>query len=425
MAPLVDDTVECCLDLLSRCGIGTADITAAHATRAPDDGVPPALLDEGLQPLCWELPGDGVATLLRWLVEEGKPFAAGDRLALLRTPGGALVRLSAPGRAGVLARTHAEPGERVRSLDWLATVGLAAVPRPAPAWDGATVTDRYTLSTPSEDTVRVGWSPDGRHLATSSNQSPVRIWDAATGRQARTVGGDRASLTLAWSPDGERFATSGTGPKVTVRSGGGEWLYDLEGHDGRVYATAWSPDGRFLATAGYDDTARVWDAAGGRELRVLHGHRTMVSSVAWSPDGTRLLTASYDNTARIWDPATGAHVDTLTGHDSAVSQAVWSPDGSRVATSSHDKTVRIWGASHQPEVLDGHGFGLYTLAWSPDGRHIAAGGIGGTSVWDAERGTHLGRIDGPQRVQSLAWSPDGQWLATAGDDHVRVRRLGP
>jgi WD40 repeat protein len=52
----------------------------------------------------------------------------------------------------------------------------------------------------------VDWAPDGRRLATCSNDRTVRIWDAATGTELIRLPCGERPQKLAFSPDGRRIA---------------------------------------------------------------------------------------------------------------------------------------------------------------------------------------------------------------------------
>ena len=106
---------------------------------------------------------------------------------------------------------------------------------------------------------------------------------------------------VAVSPDGRRVASaSDDGTARVVDAETGAVLAELRGHVGKVYAVAFSPDGTRLATGGDDATVRLHDAATGEELLVLRGHATYVFSLRFSPDGSTIASVSGDNTARLW-----------------------------------------------------------------------------------------------------------------------------
>jgi hypothetical protein len=114
------------------------------------------------------------------------------------------------------------------------------------------------------------------------------LHDAATASHARrTMQGHEGPVEgVSWSPDGKRLATASEDKTAQVWDiSDGRSVLTLRGHEAEVQSVAWSRDGSRLATASRDRTARVWDAADGRPLLTMRGHRGEVWSVAWSPDG--------------------------------------------------------------------------------------------------------------------------------------------
>jgi WD40 repeat protein/tRNA A-37 threonylcarbamoyl transferase component Bud32 len=277
---------------------------------------------------------------------------------------------------------------------------------------------RLTLSGHQGQLNSVAWSPDGRKLATTSNDRTAKVWDASTGRVLLTLRGEAAAFNAAWSPDGSKLATASNELAAMVWDAKtGRELSALRGHQNIVFGIAWSPDGSKLATASADQTAKVWQVGTGRELLTLRGHQNQILAVAWSPDGSKLATACVDHTAKVWDSSTGRELLTLRGHQSPVRSIAWSPDGSKLATASDDQTAKVWEAGTGVELLTLRG-GVYTVACSQDGHKLATASLDRTAtIWDSATGRQLQILRGHQGfIKSVAWSPDGSKLATASDD---------
>jgi WD40 repeat protein len=273
------------------------------------------------------------------------------------------------------------------------------------------------------DWVRaVAFSPDGRQIATASQDKTASIWDASTGREITRLRGHTDHVSgIAFSPDGRRVITASSDNSARIWDPvSGRELIALRGHYAGVRSAVFSPDGLQIVTASADKTARLWDARTGQIVRVFTGHTDRVTCAAFSPDGRRIVTASFDRTARIWTTATGQQGAVLRGHTDLLTCAEFSPDGRRVVTASYDKTARIWDADsgQQTLLLAGHASEVWSASFSPDGRRVVTASDDRTArVWDATAGRELSLLSGHRDLIEMArFSPDGRFVITAAND---------
>lgn len=219
----------------------------------------------------------------------------------------------------------------------------------ATIYDLATGTPRAPATVIDPKRFAVWWrgaiSPDGKWLALSDLATPhVLLWNVATGAAGPELAGHTGTVqNLAWSPDGRLLATPSNDKTVRVWDAAtGKSIRTLT-FELPMAAAAFSPDGRWLAVAGASGVFEVWDVTTWAKLRDFHGGtNSNYYSLAFNADGSRLVTGAGNNTATVWDPATGALLVELRGHVTPVTAVAFSPDGQQVISGDQSGEVRVW-----------------------------------------------------------------------------------
>ncbi|HZH91591.1 MAG TPA: caspase family protein [Pyrinomonadaceae bacterium] len=349
--------------------------------------------------------GAGALALMRWEAESGKQLSATSDAESLET---------------LEAAVFSADGKSVASSNGDKTIVLRDVSAPESA---------RILETRASSVYATAFSPNGKWFASGSKDNTVRLWETATGRELRNLGGNVAGnigpiTSVAFSADSRTLAAGGLsgGVKLWEATTGRE-LPALAGHAETVNAVAFGASG-VLASASNDRTIKLWDAASRRHLRTLEGHGGEVHALAFSADGARVASGSANGEIKIWNTADGAAAQTLVGHTALVRAVAFSPDAKTLASAGYDKTVRVWDAGGGQSVRTLNGADAFSsIAYNRDGLMLVAGNSRGEiKYWDAatgqERRTANAHTDA---TNALSFSRDGRWLLSGSEDgSVRV-----
>lgn len=332
----------------------------------------------------------------------------------------------------VYSAAYSPNGKTIATGSWDRTVQL---------WDTRTGKNIKTFKGYTYGIVSVAYSPDGKTIATRGNDNTIELWNARTGKHFKSLSGHEKSKTLyeghpdasinsfAYSPDGKTIVSGGGDKTVRLwNARTGENIRTLIGHTEAVRAVAYSPDGGTIVSASRDKTVRMWDANTGENIKTLSGHKDIIVTVAYSPDGNTIISGGWDGMLHRWDAQTGQPLKTFKlhtgvlhfprGHAGAITHTTYSPDGETIVTAGGDGTMQWWDAhtGENQKTFTEYVSGSRTITYSPDGKKIAVTAGGEVNLWNAS-GKHLKTLTGHKGyVAGITFSPDGDILVTGSSD---------
>ncbi|MGR3275330.1 nSTAND1 domain-containing NTPase [Acaryochloris marina NIES-2412] len=197
------------------------------------------------------------------------------------------------------------------------------------------------------------FSADSQQLV-SGHDKAIRVWDIHEGTVQRTLSGHTGKVnSLDFSPNGKTLASGSDDQTIRLWDAAtGKRVKTIQAHDGPVTSVDFGP--RYLASGSDDETVKLWQLDG-TPVKTLTGHGLAIAQVQFNSEGDILASASWDNTIKLWQD--GTLVQTLTGHQNGVMSLAFLPDQPILISGSPDQSVKAWQVDQGTllKTLDGLG----------------------------------------------------------------------
>ncbi|MFM8271871.1 MAG: WD40 repeat domain-containing protein, partial [Gemmata sp.] len=348
-----DDSVKL-WDTATGKAVAKLDAVALLIAPANDGSV---VLIEDAKCRVW-IPGTGAT---RDLPQKALPEGA-DPTALAVSPDSKSFAVAAGGKVHLI---DLQTGKAVRELNVPAAPGGNNGARPAPPQPAEGPVLRPT---------KLAYSPDGKWLAGSGQNTGVWLWELRTGRRVRTYHAAGSTPDFAFSPDVTRLLVAGD--RLCLYPLDAE--EEVDGFKGPenlpVLAVRFSADGKLIRALQPDGSVLPLDAATGDERDPVEPpDMNLRPPGALAPGGTMAAAVDQTGGIRVWDARTGKGPDVQ--RLPALLDATFGADGKTVT--ALDQTNRLHtfdpGTGAAGKVLDLElGDDTLPTVWDARSRRLAA-----------------------------------------------------
>ncbi len=369
------------------------------------------------------LPVGAKARLGKGRIHQLKSFPDGKRLAAATSIGIWIYDVET-GEALDLLIGHTAPVKSIAFSPNGKTLATGSEDNTIRLWDTQTYTLKATCIGHEKEVNLLAFSPDSKMLASTSQDMKMRLWDVQTGKSLQTITecGAEDMTAITYIPDGAMFLTYRHDDSFE------KYIEFWDGQTGEFLRSvlietdlkeaAFSADCKILAVVGETSPPlQFWDVESGELLKSAEKCDERYDSIEFSPDGHSVVTGGSWDSVSIWDVSTAERLKSI-ARGKPINSVAYSPDGKTLASGIDDGTILFWDVSTGKlrNTIAGHTDSqIFSAAFSPDGSILTCGGESKIQWWNPQTGEHLKTIKEPYcSVYTIEYSPDVDIFTTGG-----------
>ncbi|XP_030607193.1 telomerase protein component 1 [Archocentrus centrarchus] len=198
------------------------------------------------------------------------------------------------------------------------------------------------LSTfPSEPTSLV-MSPDNQMMVVGTKQGTLHFIHMQTGQEVKSLMSSCDGISsCVFLKDGHLATTSFDGQIEVWDTGNGCRTALIDGHTNTITASDVTADKKYLATVSLDFMLKVWSSNKGNEVASMLV-RCPMNCVTFDPEGHLLAAGCWNGNVIMWNWLQNKKLTSLCGHTRSVHSLSFSPHSSMLCSGSVSGEVRVW-----------------------------------------------------------------------------------
>ena len=272
----------------------------------------------------------------------------------------------------------------------------------------------------------IQFKPESNCLVSGSADNTIRVWDLTSGIELHKKKANRAITSIGFYKDENQIFGVFSLQDPLLR------IWDFKEDKFSFKFPPAPSDINCLAVmkngskcfGGTDKKISVYDLHDFEMLDAIEGHDKPVKALVISDISNKLFSGGMDNLIKIWDLEDNTLIATLRGHSMGINDLVVNDEGSNLFSASKDKTICMWDIQNKKKlsVFEGSEGPVESLLLTSNQKTLYSCSNekeknNNIRAWDLDDSSLFPFLEGhSQMINDITMTPDGKKLISVGND---------